>query len=241
MEKRRQRLVNCVEGHNIWHGLGKDFVAVMDHWWSFPWLLSPTNTKVADAAWKQVVPSLASLRYAAPRCYPMLNVLPFGKYFPHTRSHMTPPLKQGRVGAGYRRGWRNRARKAEDRKYELISRQGWGRTEGPAGSSPTERKPTAEKKCHSTWKAQTSRNAIKRVILSNDIIEPLLVALPNIIIRSFWHSEEAEPFLPLVQAKCWCDWPDTAEAVDNSNALCHHATSLPPLFWGAGGGEANAF
>lgn len=99
MEKRRQRLVNCVEGHNIWHGLGKDFVAVMDHWWSFPWLLSPTNTKVADAAWKQVVPSLASLRYVAPRCYPMLNVLPFGKYFPHTRSHMTPPLKQGRLGA----------------------------------------------------------------------------------------------------------------------------------------------
>lgn len=29
----------------------------------------------------------------------MKNVLPFGKYFPHTRSHMTPPLKQGRVGA----------------------------------------------------------------------------------------------------------------------------------------------
>lgn len=29
----------------------------------------------------------------------MLNVLPFGQYFPHTHSHMTPPLKQGRVGA----------------------------------------------------------------------------------------------------------------------------------------------
>lgn len=57
--------------------------------------------------------------------------------------------------------------------------------EGQLGSSPTERKATAEKKCHSTCKAQTSRNAIKRVIPSKDITEPLFMALPNVIISSF--------------------------------------------------------
>lgn len=61
-----------------------------------------------------------------------------------------------------------RAGRSRRTAWEGAQQEGWhGRDEVP-----------------SLRKAQASRNATKRVILSNDITEPLLIASPNIIIRS---------------------------------------------------------
>ena len=172
--------------------LRKEFVAVMNHRWPFPWHLSSTNTEVADAARKQMVDIMAGLRlHTSPCWYHTFNTLGVGKYLPHTHSQVTPTLKQGSAetvvgaegGAAETRLGRQKIEKGKEEKEEQL------------GSSPAERKVAAEKKCYAIWTARTSRDAIKGVILSNDITESLFMALPNIIIRSFWHSQEAEPFL----------------------------------------------
>ena len=164
----------------------------MNHWWPFLWHLSSTNTEGADAARKQMVDITASLRlHTSPCWYHMFNMLGVGKYLPHTHSQVTPTLKQGSVETVV--GAEGGAAEIGLRRQKIE--KGKEEQEDQLGNSSTERIAAAEKKCYSIWTAQTSRDAIKRVILCNDITESLFMALPNIIIRSFWHSREAELFL----------------------------------------------
>lgn len=75
----------------------------------------------------------------------MLNMLVLGKYLPYTHSHMTPTVKGGTVktavgaegGVGETGLGRQKTEKGKEEQKDQL------------GSSPTEMKATAEKKCHS--------------------------------------------------------------------------------------------
>lgn len=178
--------------------LGKECVVVTDPWRPLPWLRNTTDTEAAGAAWKHVIGGWASLRLHFTSLAPDVACSPSASYFPHTHFHTTTSLKQGRVGTLWvqtegleKQGWEG----GKEKEKQTSPSEG-KKEQDQLGSGPTEREATAEKECHSIRKAQTSRNAIERVILSNGITEPLFLALPNIIIGSFWHSQEAgEPLL----------------------------------------------
>lgn len=76
--------------------LGKECVVVTDHWWPFPQLLSPTNTKVANAALKQVIDSLANLRLHITLLIPDVEYTVLWQIFP-SHDHTSETGKTGVV------------------------------------------------------------------------------------------------------------------------------------------------
>lgn len=216
-----------------WHmaQLGKECVVVTDPWQPLPWLLSTTGTEAAGAAWKQVIGSWASLRLSFTSLTPDVVCCPSAstsltRIF--TRLHLWNRESGNVVGTDRGVGETGLGRRKQKKKQ--TSQRENKNKQDQLGSCPTERKATAERECHSIWRAQTSRNAIERVILSNDITEPLSLALPNIIIGSFWHSQEAgEPLLSPGpdQVLMWLIWHCGGCRLPTTQK---HSLTMPPLF-----------
>lgn len=98
----------------------------------------------------------------------MLNMLSFGKHYPHVLTCFHLKMGEWKMLWVQKEGLEKQGREGrQKRKPRLISKQ-QRRTIRPTGNQSNRKESHSRNEVSCVWKAQASRNAIKRVILSNE-------------------------------------------------------------------------